>query len=420
LIPLSTILDRLRVFSLHSLFLFLPIAIAGMEASLGWLLLFSLLRFRQVLKIPSSPVHRPILVLLGSFVVSSLLSPLPKNSLASYHELWTIVSFFLIYAAIQGPKQLKTLIGLMLAVASVIAVYAIAQHFTGMDLFRDLAGRPRKVKPLWHAPSLYAASGFFPNYLTFANNFLFPFCFLTAIGFTPERLGWIRGAVSVAWALVGVSLFLSTSRGIWLGFLMALSAIFFARGSRTFLLSLGTVVLVLALGAFLSTPLKERVASTISRTDLSNQSRVQILLANVAIFRDYTIGGIGYGNYKLLRDPYYDRYPDVLNRAHSHNNFLQIAVESGLVGLGAFLYLYWVIVCEGVRTQRILHGRDEIIRSIHLGALMGVLGFLGAGLTEYNFGDTEVEVMMWSSVALLMWIRKWALSQELSTRTRSG
>ncbi len=37
-----------------------------------------------------------------------------------------------------------------------------------------------------------------------------------------------------------------------------------------------------------------------------------------------------------------------------------------------------------------------------LGALLAVVGFLVGGLTQYNFGDAEVAIYLWFTVAILL------------------
>jgi O-antigen ligase len=117
--------------------------------------------------------------------------------------------------------------------------------------------------------------------------------------------------------------------------------------------------------------------------------------------------GWGYGNYRKFRDPYYHHYPEADTTAHAHNNFLQMWVDGGLVGLGAFLFLFWVILRAGWQAYRLLPVEAEPLRSLALGGTLGVLGFLLGGLTQYNFGDSEVVIVFWATAGLVMRAREW-------------
>ncbi|MGH7961803.1 MAG: O-antigen ligase family protein, partial [Candidatus Binatia bacterium] len=114
--------------------------------------------------------------------------------------------------------------------------------------------------------------------------------------------------------------------------------------------------------------------------------------------------GWGYGNYKQFRTPYYQRYPWANTKAHAHNNFLQMWIEAGLLGLGAFLYLFWVILREGWRAYRRLPAEPD--KSLALGGMLAVIGFLIGGQTQYNFGDGEVVIVLWATAGLVMRLRQ--------------
>ena len=118
--------------------------------------------------------------------------------------------------------------------------------------------------------------------------------------------------------------------------------------------------------------------------------------------------GWGYGNYKKFRDPYYQRYPEADTTAHAHNNFLQIWVDGGLLGVGAFVYLFWVILRKGWQAYRLLPAEAEPLRSIALGGVLSVVGFLLSGLTQYNFGDAEVAILLWATVGVVIRVGEWA------------
>ena len=116
--------------------------------------------------------------------------------------------------------------------------------------------------------------------------------------------------------------------------------------------------------------------------------------------RERPLLGWGYGNYKTFRQSFYDRYPDADTTAHAHNDFLQTQVDAGIVGLAAFVALFVVVLRRGWRGYRGVVA--EPARSTTLAALLAIVGFLVGGLTQYNFGDAEVVIYLWFTVALLL------------------
>jgi O-antigen ligase len=131
-----------------------------------------------------------------------------------------------------------------------------------------------------------------------------------------------------------------------------------------------------------------------------NAGRVGIYAANLDIIHDHPVLGLGFGRYQTAARPYYDAHPDADRRSHAHNNFLQIAAEAGLVGLGAFALLYAMALRLGWTAIREAPDRDTW--QVAAGACAGLLGFLVGGLTQYTFGDAEVAIAMWTALALLM------------------
>ena len=78
---------------------------------------------------------------------------------------------------------------------------------------------------------------------------------------------------------------------------------------------------------------------------------------------------------------------------------LQVLVTLGLVG---FIALYALFVKIGITEWRIYREvRGDWFRgSIALGALGVFVGFHVMGLTEWSFGDQEVVILFWITVAL--------------------
>ena len=98
----------------------------------------------------------------------------------------------------------------------------------------------------------------------------------------------------------------------------------------------------------------------------------------------------------------YDQYTTVRNpehHGHLHNVPLQVLVTLGAVG---FIALYALFVRIGITEWKIYReARSDWFRgSIALGALGVFVGFHVMGLTEWSFGDQEVVILFWISVAL--------------------
>jgi nucleotide-binding universal stress UspA family protein len=86
-------------------------------------------------------------------------------------------------------------------------------------------------------------------------------------------------------------------------------------------------------------------------------------------------------------------------RGHLHNTPLQILVERGVLGLLAWA---WIFIAFFQRAAAVLAGgRRGPDRRLVMGAVRAIVGFLVGGLTEYNFGDSEVVLIAY--VTLSIW-----------------
>jgi O-antigen ligase len=94
---------------------------------------------------------------------------------------------------------------------------------------------------------------------------------------------------------------------------------------------------------------------------------------------------------------------------HMHSNLLQLAVERGLPTLFAWLFLlalYARMLWRLARHHASLGGWIE--RGIVLGALGGLAGFFSSGLVHYNFGDSEVVMILYFIMGLSLFIERQA------------
>ncbi len=86
--------------------------------------------------------------------------------------------------------------------------------------------------------------------------------------------------------------------------------------------------------------------------------------------------------------------------SHLHNTPLQITVERGVIGLVTWLWIFVAFLVRGTALLRRLPAEAGGDRALVLGSLAAVVTFLIAGLFEYNFGDTEVLLVVLALMAL--------------------
>jgi putative inorganic carbon (HCO3(-)) transporter len=83
--------------------------------------------------------------------------------------------------------------------------------------------------------------------------------------------------------------------------------------------------------------------------------------------------------------------------AHAHNVFLQVALDTGLPGLVAYLALLSVAGIVGWRMAR----RDETLRPLALGLLAGLAALHVYGLTDALAPGSKPGLTFWMALGLL-------------------
>jgi len=85
---------------------------------------------------------------------------------------------------------------------------------------------------------------------------------------------------------------------------------------------------------------------------------------------------------------------------HMHSNLLQIALERGVPALILWLVLLFIYARTLWRRLRSGATMPWLERGILLGAFGGLAGFLTSGLVHYNWGDSEVVMVLYMIMGL--------------------
>jgi len=286
------------------------------------------------------------------------------------------------------------------------AVFAVAgfSSLWGLVQFASDPGRD------W----LHRINGFMSQWMTYSGLLMLALLLLTAYVLHAglRRHKWV---FPVAVLLV-LALILSLTRNTWAGAIAGIMVLILMRRPRAVVLVIAAVLILYAVSPGL---IKRRVQSTLDTTD----PRFHVYLTALHVIHDHPWFGVGPKNVKyeapkykeekdfpeglkkivaLLSDPakYQEEekeYKDWLYQ-HMHNNFLQIAAETGIPGLILWLWLMIRLLCDALRCYRYARGntfssgdalrREALIASS--AAIAGWVGLMVAGLAEYNFGDSEV------------------------------
>ena len=235
-----------------------------------------------------------------------------------------------------------------------------------------------------------------------------------------QRLSHIWGLVLIA-GLCLTALYVSFSRGAWLGAAAALAAILFALPRRrlTGLLLLAATLAgggVLVNSGYLPaniaarlqpdqlaslTTLADARGANINEENFSTLERAAHWQAALAMSRSSPWLGVGVGNYAVV----YARFalinwPQALG--HAHMLYLNILAESGLLGLVTYLLLWGVVI--GL-TIRLLPGNTNTYRGLLIG-LSGCWAHLSIHHLVDNLYVNNVHLLIAIQLGLLIVIEQ--------------
>jgi O-antigen ligase len=197
-----------------------------------------------------------------------------------------------------------------------------------------------------------------------------------------------RVLLGFAGALMSVSIFMSQSRGgilaLCVELLLIAAAIVQKRNRRA---GLGLVVVVLAAVALLNwVGMAGAVAGRLGTLaqplqESTGGNRLAILRDSIQMIRQRPLFGWGLGTFPTVYPRFRSFYTDLfVNQAH--NDYLQMLVETGFVGFGAFL-AFIVIACR-YGLKRIRHWQIRQADALTFAALLGISGIAVHSLLDFN------------------------------------
>jgi O-antigen ligase len=239
--------------------------------------------------------------------------------------------------------------------------------------------------------------GFTSHWMTYAGLLMFPFIFFSVQLLLRRRGKRETAIVSGAQTIMLAAIAFSLTRNVWLGIAAALGLFLMFFKPRYFLVLAPLLVIMVLLAP---PAVKSRVLSIVDLHDRSNRDRIYMVYSGIRIFQDHPWTGVGSNNIEKAIAGNERRYRHPLAEKinpHLHNNFLQILAERGIFALASF-----TLACVFIILQlfRLLKARSGEWRAVTAGVLFAFIGFLVAGLFEYNFGDSEIKFILFYFLSL--------------------
>ena len=206
--------------------------------------------------------------------------------------------------------------------------------------------------------------------------------------------------------LSSIALFLTGCRGSYIGMMVILGGTFLVSAKylwqnykAIYISIVGGCVALMTSAILLSASIRARILSIFAmRQDSSNSFRFNVYQSSFNMFKENWLLGIGCGN-KNFREIYGIYMRTGFDALSAYNIFLEIAVESGIFALIAFLGFIITNIVDGVRI--ILKSTDTKQVIFLSAAVMSICALMVHGLVDTVFFRPQLQFIFWTMAAVI-------------------
>ncbi len=323
-------------------------------------------------------------------LLGGVISPNPGGSIkpALIYTIF-LLGYFLCANLIRTTKWLNKCLCALTSSLFIVSAYGVLQYVFGFgsstwhdeEMFSDISGR---VVSTFENPNVLA------EYLIM----LIPLAFALMIISTKRN---VKAAAMVTFMASVVCLVFTWSRGAWLGFIFGMLVFLLIYSKKIFALLLSGIVLIPFLPFILPDSIINRFSSIGNLADSSTSYRVNIWSGVMRMLKDHFVSGIGTGLPAFSE--IYPKYSlsGIEAAPHSHNLFLQIITEHGIVALIIFLFII-LLYSQGVFTFNKYETRKT--KLIPVALMSGIFAVLVQGMTDYIWYNYRVYFIFWIVIGL--------------------
>ena len=262
---------------------------------------------------------------------------------------------------------------------------------------------------LWFIPdftSYAAAAGWDPHQDRLLSSFFDPnfmgtffamdICLAAALLLDPSRRLRAKLWISLAVAVIFVAFLLTYSRGALLGLAVGLVLIGLFRAPRA--VAVGALAIALAIAAV--PRFAQRITDGLS-IDETGVKRITSWTKAVKLLPSSPMLGVGYNHLATVQDALgtVDEF-DVNNRGGVENSLLTVAVTTGALGLGAYLWHLASLYILTIRTWR-ERRRSPAVRHLALGTAAALTAVLVASMTLNAMLYPFILLQLWALLAIV-------------------
>jgi len=405
------------VFYPRCITLFVPPKEAMMQILLLLALMFWGLEMinKEKFKFTSTPLNFPIVSFMAICVLSLIWS---NNFFISLKELPLFLAgpllYFIVVNNLNREEQVNRILAITLIIGGLFGIYGLLQY-RGIDFSFWIRNIGRQQ-----------VFGLFGNVNFFAEYLIVPLPIAVSLFFAC-RNKFKKTLLFLAILVMGTTLVVTFTRSAYLGcgislvfmiilFITLQGKSFIAENKKLFIIILVAIIIITLLfviptplnksGTIIST-IKSRISLSQMSESFSISSRISNWKFTALMIKDHPLIGSGIGTYKYNSLRYQARFLEQgQNRSiypyvfadKTHNEYLQLWAEVGIVGLGIFIWLIISYFNYGLRFIKRVKNRYK------QGMIIGLMGAVTAVLIDSIFGFplhlSATIILFWLAIAL--------------------
>jgi len=345
--------------------------------------------FREGYTLRESFVDVPIALFVIAIIIGTITSINPTGSFRDLAlHLASIGLVFLIVNSVNTKNELNVILTAFVFTATIVAFYGIYQYFVGVEL--DPAWVDEAINPdlTTRVFSVFGNPNIFAEYL------IMSIPTSIALFWSSKKLSKKLIFLFTTLILTGV-LFLTMSRGGWLGLAFGIFIFVLLVEKRLFLLLIPAGVASLFV---LPQSIINRIMTIGNLSDSSNAYRIKIWTITMDVIKDHWVTGVGFGYIPFKQT--FETYIRTMPLYHAHSTYLEFTAELGIFGFLLFIGFIFVIYKYAIKA--LVKSKDKYIKVVTAGLLAGISGLLFHGLVEHVLYMPRIIITFWTMIGFIL------------------
>ncbi|MTF40726.1 IctB family putative bicarbonate transporter [Cyanobacterium aponinum] len=354
-----------------------------------------------------TPIHLCIFAYWLISVAATAFSPLKMAALSGLVKFTLYLLLFALASRVFAKKKMRSLImSTYLLVSLIVSAYGVRQQFIGV---KPLATWTDPTSPLADTTRVYSFLGN-PNLLA---GYLIPAVAFSVVALIVWKTKPQKILAGFALVINVACVYFTGSRGGWLALIG--TGIIFLLGFkfwwndylspfwRKWLIPtvIASFLLLVGVAMIFVEPLRIRIFSLFSwRGDSSNNFRINVWISALQMLQDYPLIGIGPGN-EVFNQIYPLYMQTKFTALSAYCIFLEIALETGLIGLFSFLAVIVATFKRGMVLIKKMKPSNDLQAIWILGAIASLAGLATQGLFDTVWYRPQINTLWWLCVAIV-------------------